>query len=83
MGIIKDLDQDVLERAYRPDVIAKDLKTMAEIAKALEKSMARFFNLKAYQNLRAVKPKIKQLNAIEPPANQTIENKKADRPNWG
>jgi len=74
-------DQDVFARAYRPDVIAKNLKTGAEIDKALDKALARFYNLKAYQNLRAAKPKMKQIDAIQPPANETIENKKVDRPN--
>jgi hypothetical protein len=79
--IIKDRDRDIVECVYRPDLIAKNLKIGAEVDKALEKAMARFFHLKAFQNLGAVKPKMKQVNAIQPPANETIENKKADRPN--
>jgi hypothetical protein len=79
--IFKDDERDIFERAYRPDVIAKVLKLEAEINKALEKAMARFFQYKAYQTLRAVKPKIKQVNAIEPPANEIIDIKKVERPN--
>ena len=74
--IFRDEERDIFERAYRPDVIAKNLKIGAEVNKALEKAMTRFFQLKAYQNLRAVKPKMKQIDAIQPPANEIIDIKK-------
>jgi hypothetical protein len=74
-------DQNIFERAYRPDVIAKNLRIGAEIDRALDRAMARFFRHKAYQDLRATKPKVKRIDAIQPPANDTIEIKNVDRSN--
>ena len=44
-----DLDQKVCERAYRPEVMERELKIRAELDKRIEKAIARLVTIKEYK----------------------------------
>ena len=44
-----DLDQKVAERAYRPDVMEKELKLHAELEKLIDKTVKRLVTIKEYK----------------------------------
>jgi hypothetical protein len=45
------LDENPCEQAYRPDLLEKEQKVLADIDKRIDKAMARLVNLKEYKNL--------------------------------
>ena len=51
LGLIEnyDLDQKVCERAYRPEVMERELKIRAELDKRIEKAIARLVTIKEYK----------------------------------
>jgi hypothetical protein len=44
-----DLDQKVCERAYRPEVMERELKIRADLDKRIEKAIARLVTIKEYK----------------------------------
>jgi hypothetical protein len=64
------LDERPCERAYRPDVMEKELKILGEIDKRIEKTIARLVVLKEYKKMYSPK-EVKSLSAetISLPAN--------------
>ena len=64
-----DLEQGVFERAYRPELLERQLKIEAQIDKQIEKALARLANLKVFKQIYAAKEvKGKRLAAITAPA---------------
>ena len=49
------LDERPCERAYRPDLMERDLKILAEIDKRIEKTMVHLVSLKEYKKLYGTK----------------------------
>jgi hypothetical protein len=51
LGLIEtyDLDQKVCERAYRPEVMERELKIRAELDKRIENAIARLVTIKEYK----------------------------------
>jgi len=51
LGLIEtyDLDQKVCERAYRPEVMERELKIRADLDKRIEKAIARLVTIKEYK----------------------------------
>jgi len=77
---ILDLDETVYERAYRPETIEKEMKILVMLDKRMDKLIARFVQLEEIERLyRAKEVKPRQIDAIEPPAEDTDEAEKPDR----
>ena len=69
-----DLEQGVFERAYRPEILERQLKIEAQIDKQIEKALARLANLKVFKQIYAAKEvKGKPVAAITAPAPTTAE----------
>jgi hypothetical protein len=64
------LDERPCERAYRPDLMERDLKILAEIDKRIEKTMVHLVSLKEYKKLYTKEVKPLPAQAISPPAKQ-------------
>jgi hypothetical protein len=50
-----DVDQKVAERAYRPDIMERNLKIEADIDKRIEKAITRLVTIKEYKKLYGAK----------------------------
>ena len=68
-----DLDQKVCERAYRPDVMERNLKIEADIDKRIEKAISRLVTVKEYKKFYGAK------DDKAPPAEVIILPAKASR----
>jgi hypothetical protein len=65
------LDERPCERAYRPDLMERELKVLADIDKRIEKAIARLVTLKEYKRLYGTKEvKARPAEAISLPAKQ-------------
>jgi hypothetical protein len=65
------LDERPCERAYRPDLMERELKVLADIDKRIEKAIARLVTLKEYKRLYGTKEvKARLAEAISLPAKQ-------------
>ena len=61
-----DLDQKVCERAYRPDVMERNLKIEADIDKRIEKTITRLVAIKEYKKLYGT-------NVVKGPSTEVID----------
>ena len=50
-----NLDESACERAYRPDLMERELKILAEIDKRIEKTIVRLVQLKEYKRIYGTK----------------------------
>jgi len=50
-----DLDERLCERAYRPEILERELKILAEFDKRIEKKMVRLVQLKEYKRIYGTK----------------------------
>jgi hypothetical protein len=71
-----DIEERVCDRAYRPDIIEKNLQVNAQIDRSIDKHMVRLVNLKEFKRQYA-KKEVKQssMKLIEPAPAKSIASK--------
>jgi hypothetical protein len=72
-----DVDQKVAARAYRPDIMERNLKTEAEIDKRIEKAITRLVTIKEYKKLYSSKEIEGSTEVLNLPAKRIRQSDKA------